>query len=417
MSKPSAKSYKGDILLVDDTPDNLRVLASLLENQGYRIRKTLNGTMALTACENLLPDLILLDILMPDMDGYEVCKRLKDSERTRDVPVIFISALDKTLDKVKAFKVGGADYISKPFQTEEVIARVTHQLTIQQQHRQLIEQNAQLQKLNETITRYNAEIAKSNAELEQFAYMASHDLQSPLQLTIGYADILLWKYETNLNEEMKRYIGEIVKAGTRMQLLIKDLLAYSRLGARPPQLQAADCQLALAEALANLSEEISASGAVITHSDLPTVTGDRTQLMQLFQNLIGNAIKFRRPDISPSFLRFSSACTRIRHTRALGSVCLSAKKLSNATAGRFGLNLKSERERRFILHFLAWKNKSAGKCFKIDASFLYRLNGWPHRWHRIRREAIARSGKKYLLKMPVIYITIFRCLTSAKRPI
>lgn len=299
MKTALTKKYKGDILLVDDTPDNLRVLTSLLEKEGYRVRKTLNGSMALIACESSLPDLILLDILMPEMDGYEVCRRLKASEKTKNVPVIFISALDSTRDKVNAFKVGGVDYISKPFQAEEVIARVSHQLTIQQQHRQLIEQNIQLQKLNEAITRYNEEIAKSNAELEQFAYMASHDLQSPLQVALGYADMLLWKYESNLNDEMKRYVGEIIKAGKRMQQLIQDLLAYSRLGAQPPQLQAADCKIALAEALNNLREEISASGAIITHSDLPIVNGDPTQLMLVFQNLISNAIKFRRPEVTP----------------------------------------------------------------------------------------------------------------------
>lgn len=108
MRKISTKKYKGDILIVDDTPDNLRVLTYLLEKEGYRVRKTLNGNMALTACEASLPDLILLDILMPEMDGYEVCQRLKASEKTKNVPVIFISALNSTQDKVKAFKVGGS---------------------------------------------------------------------------------------------------------------------------------------------------------------------------------------------------------------------------------------------------------------------------------------------------------------------
>jgi len=98
-----------EILIVDDAPDNLRVLSSMLTKQGYTVRKALNGNMALTACETSLPDLILLDIRMPDMDGYEVCRHLKASERTRDVPVIFLSALDGALDKVKAFNAGGAD--------------------------------------------------------------------------------------------------------------------------------------------------------------------------------------------------------------------------------------------------------------------------------------------------------------------
>ncbi len=293
MRKKLDQPSKGNILVVDDRPNNLRVLSSMLTKHGYQVRKALNGQIALTACQTVLPDLILLDIMMPNMDGYEVCQRLKANEKTREVPVIFISALDDALDKVKAFSIGGVDYITKPFQIEEVLARVTNQLTIQQQHRQLTEQNAKLQKLNE-------ELARSNAELEQFAYIASHDLQSPLQAIVGYARILGWKYENNLDDEAKRYIDRIINAGWRMTQLIEELLAYSRVGTRTEEFNPTDCKTVLEEAQGNLREEISSSGASITHSDLPTIRADRTQLMRLFQNLISNAIKFRRPEIPPS---------------------------------------------------------------------------------------------------------------------
>ena len=106
------------IVVVDDTPDNLRLLAGLLAGRGYRIRPAASGPHALAAAREELPDLILLDIRMPEMDGYEVCKRLKADERTRDIPIIFISALHEAFDKVKAFALGGVDYITKPFQAE-----------------------------------------------------------------------------------------------------------------------------------------------------------------------------------------------------------------------------------------------------------------------------------------------------------
>lgn len=118
------------ILVVDDTIDSLRLLANMLSEQGYNVRKVLNGQMALTAAQTAPPDLILLDITMPQMNGYEVCQHLKSQEKTAEIPVIFISALDEVLDKVKAFTVGGVDYITKPYQFEEVIARVETQLTI-----------------------------------------------------------------------------------------------------------------------------------------------------------------------------------------------------------------------------------------------------------------------------------------------
>ncbi|MBP0022098.1 MAG: PAS domain S-box protein [Cyanobacteria bacterium SBLK] len=133
---------RSNILVVDDTPANLRLLTELLSQQGYDVRPALNGTLALAAAQMMPPDLILLDIMMPDMDGYEVCEQLKADERTRHIPVIFISALDNPKDKVRAFRVGGIDYIPKPFQKEEILARVENQL-------RLLRANAALQESEE----------------------------------------------------------------------------------------------------------------------------------------------------------------------------------------------------------------------------------------------------------------------------
>lgn len=136
---------KREILVVDDTPDNVRLLSTMLTEQGYNVRKAISGQMALMSVQTVLPDLILLDINMVGLNGYEVCIQLKADAQTRDVPVIFISALDDVWDKVKAFTVGGVDYITKPFQREEVIARVENQLRLRSLALQLREQNEQLQ--------------------------------------------------------------------------------------------------------------------------------------------------------------------------------------------------------------------------------------------------------------------------------
>jgi PAS domain S-box-containing protein len=135
---------RGNILLVDDTPNNLRLLSAMLTDQGYEVRRVINGQMALKTAQANPPDLILLDIKMPDMNGYEVCQHLKADPQTRDIPVIFISALDEVLDKVKAFAVGGVDYITKPFSEEEVFARVENILTIRKLQQQLQAQNERL---------------------------------------------------------------------------------------------------------------------------------------------------------------------------------------------------------------------------------------------------------------------------------
>ncbi|MDM8529695.1 PAS domain S-box protein [Anaerolineales bacterium HSG25] len=134
-----------NILVVDDTPANLYLLVGILRNAGYKARPANNGERAFLAIKKERPDLILLDIMMPLMDGYEVCERLKADEQTRDIPVIFISALNQAVDKVKAFSVGGVDFITKPFHAEEVLARVKTHLALRQSHLRLAEQNHQLQ--------------------------------------------------------------------------------------------------------------------------------------------------------------------------------------------------------------------------------------------------------------------------------
>lgn len=142
-----AKDLRGNILVVDDLPDNLRLLFTLLMPQGYEVGKALNGQMALKSAYASPPDLILLDINMPNMNGYEVCQHLKANPQTKDIPVIFISALDDVWDKVKAFKVGGVDYITKPFQTEEVLVRVENQLKIQALSKALRQEQEKSEKL------------------------------------------------------------------------------------------------------------------------------------------------------------------------------------------------------------------------------------------------------------------------------
>ncbi|MGL4500943.1 MAG: response regulator, partial [Planktothrix sp.] len=144
MDSNQSSNYLAKILVVDDTPDNLRVLSAILSEQGYQVGKAVSGQVALMASKQLEPDLILLDINMPQMNGYEVCQHLKSHPKTREIPVIFISALDDVEDKVKAFEMGGVDYITKPFQSAEVISRVKNQLNLRFLQLKLQEQNITL---------------------------------------------------------------------------------------------------------------------------------------------------------------------------------------------------------------------------------------------------------------------------------
>ena len=157
-----------DILIVDDMPDNLRLLSTMLTCYGYHVRKAINGQLALQGAEISPPDLILLDINMPKMNGYQVCEKLKLSEKTKDIPVIFISALDDVMEKVKAFEVGGVDYITKPFQIEEVLARVQNQLSLR-----LLQSQLQLQarELHDRNSRLQQEIAQRQRAEESIRFL------------------------------------------------------------------------------------------------------------------------------------------------------------------------------------------------------------------------------------------------------
>ena len=160
MLNPNA-TPKADILVIDDTLENLNLLSAMLTQQGYKVRSVTKGSTGVRGAQTVSPDLILLDVNMPQMNGYEVCQQLKADDRTREIPVIFISALDDVLDKVKAFQVGGVDYVTKPFQVEEVLARIETHLTIRHLQQQLQTQNSQLQQQVRERERAEEKFAKS----------------------------------------------------------------------------------------------------------------------------------------------------------------------------------------------------------------------------------------------------------------
>lgn len=165
-------SAKGDILIVDDTLANLRLLSTMLTEQGYIVRGVPNGLTALKVVALEPPDLILLDINMPQMDGYQVCQALKSDDKVCDIPVIFVSAMDEVLDKIRAFGVGGVDYITKPFQMEEVLVRIENQLTVRRLQQQLQQVNASLQAGSQEV------------------HHVAHQLKTPLTQVVDLAELL-----------------------------------------------------------------------------------------------------------------------------------------------------------------------------------------------------------------------------------
>lgn len=267
---------QADILIVDDTPVNLTVLSTMLSDNGYRVRPAISGELALKAARKSLPDLILLDIRMPGMDGIAVCKALKADKLTCDIPVIFISALDDIADKVSAFQVGGVDYITKPFHFEEVLARVQSQLTLLYQRQQII---------------------ALSALKDQLLRMAAHDLKNPLQVIIGYADFLLNNIDLNSDpDKIQEYITRIAKSASHMQSLITDLLDLTHI---EDGLQLATEALSLDSFLHEQISEftlLAEQKRIALHYTRPAddlvVLADPHRLAQVVNNLVANAMKY-----------------------------------------------------------------------------------------------------------------------------
>ncbi|MFP4006527.1 MAG: sensor histidine kinase [Spirulinaceae cyanobacterium] len=286
MLVPKPHTIQGDILVVDDLLENGQLLLQMLTEAGHEVRQAINGKQALRAVRYDPPDLILLDIRMPDMDGYQVCEELKKSENTAHIPVIFLSALNESLDKVKAFSLGGADYIAKPFDVTEVLARVNNQLTIARQQNQLAQQNQELYRLN-------AELRHTNSELEEFTSIVSHDLRQPLASIKANVRRLMLKHWQEATPEIKERIERIDEISDRMNHLIENLLMYAQVGSNPEtDYQTVDCNRLLIQVLNNLQQAIADSQAQINAHDLPTLQANPIQLTELFQNLIANAILY-----------------------------------------------------------------------------------------------------------------------------
>ncbi len=276
----SDTSIKGNILIVDDTPANLRLLSNMLTEQGYKVRAVVNGPMALKTTRAIPPDLILLDINMPDMNGYEVCEQLKADAETHDIPVIFISALDEVEDKVKAFTVGGVDYITKPFQFEEVLARVETHLALCRLQKELEQEIAARDKLI--------------AELDAYAHTVAHDLKNPLTALIGFSDLLERRHHRMDSEHVERNLHLIAQNARRMTNIIDELLLLASVRKLEDiKIEPVDMPKVITETRSRLEDMITRYEADIVEPELwPAALGYGPWLEEVWANYISNAIKY-----------------------------------------------------------------------------------------------------------------------------
>jgi len=319
------------ILIIDDDPNNLAIVTGFLEEYNFTILVAEDGESGLERAEYALPDLILLDIMMPGIDGYETCRRLKAAAGTKDIPVIFMTALSDVEHKVKGFEAGAVDYVTKPYNREEVIARVGVHLRIRELTNNLQQANAflekrvqertaelgrtnrelqeeillrkraeeEIRKLNEELEQRvairTAELEQSNSQQESFSYSVSHDLRAPLRAIDGFSRILLDEFVRQLPNEAKGYLERICSNAQRMANLIDDLLTFSRLGRQPLTKRKVESTTLVRDVLVEeLRDEHEGRQIEMIVGELPPCDADPQLLRQVYFNLLSNALKYTR---------------------------------------------------------------------------------------------------------------------------
>lgn len=267
------------VLIVEDNDSDVELALRSLRRDGFAPEYDVVKTAAdfTSQVRNHSYEVVLADYSVPGWNGMESVQILR--QVGLDIPVIVVSGALGDLRAVECIKQGAADYVLKD-----------HLPRLPASVRRALREK----KLRDELRRDQAELARSNRDLEQFAYAASHDLQEPLRMVATYAQLLEERYRGKLDENADKYIHYAVDGALRMQTLVQDLLAFSRVGRMGHEPKAVDCKLAVQSAIANLQAAIQETGARVIVQDLPTITADRPELVQLFQNLIGNAIKFRR---------------------------------------------------------------------------------------------------------------------------
>jgi two-component system, sensor histidine kinase and response regulator len=280
------------ILLVDDIHENLQVLFQILNRQGFEVLIAEDGQTGLEIANDEIPDLVLLDIMMPNMNGFEVCTQLKASEKTRDIPIIFMTALNDINNKITGFNLGAVDYITKPIQHEEALARIRTHLTMQKLKKALQESNKNLLERHQELATKNEELKIKNDQLDAFSYMVAHDLKNPLNLILGMTDIVL-KRHPELDYESTDQLQSVIRAGHQMFEIIESLLLLARIG----QQKVESTPIEMGEIIQQVEYRLSHlfkqyNGTLEKTEDFPLALGYAPWVTEIWANYLSNALKY-----------------------------------------------------------------------------------------------------------------------------
>lgn len=272
------------LLIVDDNPTNLELLLDTLKDSGFKVLVARDGPSTFQRLGHALPDLILLDVLMPGMNGFEVCRKLKENKETREIPVIFMTSLDDTGNKIKGFQAGAVDYVTKPFQQEEVLARVATHLSLRRLQQQLQQKNVEL-------ARANVELEERNQELDTFAQTVAHELKNPLGLVMGFAEIIA--REAPLPDDLRRLLEVIAKSGRKMRIIINELLLLAGMRKVEVEREPLDMGTIISEAQSQLSQMLAEHQVEISiPGEWPVALGHAPWIEEVWVNYLSNGIKY-----------------------------------------------------------------------------------------------------------------------------
>ena len=301
MQTADSPSHPPRLLIVDDTPTNLQLLSEMFKGQGYEIQAALSGRLALLSVHNEPPDLILLDIAMPDISGYEVCKLLKEDEAFKDIPVIFVSGIQDNATIIRAFSVGGVDYITKPFSVKEVLARVKTHLELRRQQRELQNKNIQLQNLEEL--------------RDNLVHMIVHDMRNPLLNTNACLEKVLGMKDVEFPTPVTATLRDALESTEHLMVMINSILDVSKMesGMIPLQLTGVDLALVIRTIIQNADHlKKSRTLDLEVAGSQTTVMGDANLLARVIDNLLANALAYTSETTGEIHFRIDSFDQTVR---------------------------------------------------------------------------------------------------------
>lgn len=284
-SRSDLPDNNGLILVVEDSPATISLIRATLEEAGYYVLIATSGESALDRIRIQIPDLILLDVMLPGMDGYETCKKIKSEKKWAEIPVIFLSVLSDPEDKVIGFQAGAVDYLIKPYSAAELLARVDTHLKVSRLHNQVIT--------------YSRELEARLEELDTFTYLVSHDLRNPVRAIDGFAHLLSSSYATRQSEDFTHYLKKIHENVRIMDQLIEDLLRISRISRIPIEDKEIDMKNLAASVVQEIKKLYPSIPFTVIIDDIPPASGDPHLIKQVFVNLVSNAMRFSQSQKTP----------------------------------------------------------------------------------------------------------------------